>query len=247
MLFKKLFRKSDRQPAGGIQPLLTDMHSHLIPGIDDGSPSLEKSVELIRKMKELGFQKIITTPHIQGEFYRNTPDNIGAGLDHLQQALKQENIDIRIEAAAEYLLDDQMSTKINDRKLLTFGKKYVLVEMSYFNPHPNLKGLVFDMQINGYQVILAHPERYSYWFQKFENYTDLKDRGVYFQVNLPSISGYYSPIVRKMALKLIDSGMVEFLGTDTHNLKYLEEVEKALHDPVVAKLINSGKLLNAGL
>lgn len=247
MFFRNLFRKTNPGVSGDILPLLTDMHSHLIPGIDDGSPSIEKSIELIRKMNELGFQKLITTPHIQGEFYKNTPDTILAGLDHLHMALKTEGIEMKIEAAAEYLLDDQFSDKVKEGKLLTFGKNYVLIEMSYFNPHPNIKGFIFDLQINGYQVILAHPERYSYWYPKFENYTDMKDRGVFFQVNLPSISGYYSPVVKKMAQKLIESGMVDFLGTDTHNLKYLEEVEKALHDPMVVKLLQSGKLLNGTL
>lgn len=246
-MFRKLFKRSESSTSGEILPLLTDMHSHLIPGIDDGSPNIDRSIEMIRKMKEMGFQKLITTPHIQGEFYKNTPDNILAGLDHLNLALKAESIEIKVEAAAEYLLDDYITEKIKDGKLLTFGKNYVLVELSYFNPHPNIKGFIFDLQINGYQVILAHPERYSYWYPKFQNYTDMKDRGVFFQVNLPSISGYYSPVVRKMALKLIESGMVDFLGTDTHNMKYLEEVEKALHDPEVVKLLRSGKLLNGML
>lgn len=224
-----------------------DMHSHLIPGIDDGAGTLDDSIALARHMYQLGYKKLITTPHIQHEFFRNTPEIILSGLEKVRKAFKSENIPVEIQAAAEYLLDDGFEEKASRGNLLTFSGKYLLVELSYYNPHPNLKTFVFNLQVDGYQVILAHPERYTYWFSDFSKYEDLKDRGVFFQVNLVSLAGFYPEPVKKMAEKLIEKGLVEFVGSDMHNNNYMEALEKSLKENSLAKLVASGKLLNAML
>jgi tyrosine-protein phosphatase YwqE len=227
--------------------LEVDMHSHLIPGIDDGARTMDDAIALLGQMKALGFKKVITTPHIQNEFYTNTPDIIHNGLGEVRKALKSANLDIQLEAAAEYLIDDGFEEKMEKGDLLTFGDRYVLLELSYYNPHPNFKGIVFNLQVDGYKVILAHPERYSYWFKDWQRYTDLKDRGVFFQLNTVSLAGHYPDPVRKMALKLIEEGLIEFTGSDLHNPHYMDSLEKARNEKALNRLVRSGKLLNPTL
>jgi len=244
-IFKNIFFPTRHTDAIDLSVLKTDMHSHFIPGIDDGAESLEKAVELIKGMAVLGYQKLITTPHIQGDFYKNSPQIILPRLEQLRRELKKQNLIIEIEAAAEYLIDDQFEEKYRNGNLMTFGNKYLLVEFSYFNEHPKWKNYFFDLQIEGYNVILAHPERYSYWFRNFDKFQELKDRGILFQINLISLTGYYSMEVKKMAEKFIDAEMIDFAGSDMHNMIYLEALRNARLEPYVKKLINSGKLMNS--
>jgi len=225
----------------------TDMHSHLIPGIDDGARSMEDSMELVRKMHQLGFRKLITTPHIQSEFYKNTPDIILSGLDRLREAISKESLDVEVEAAAEYLVDDGFEEKMKSGDLLSFSDHFILIEMSYYSPHPDIKSLIFNLQCDGYKVVLAHPERYSYWFGDLNNYVDLKDRGVFFQLNLVSLAGYYPDPVKKFAEKLIERNMIEFTGSDMHNMRYMEALERSLKEKALGRLVASGKLKNSEL
>jgi len=243
-LLKKMFSTTKLSEPINMSVIGTDMHSHLVPGIDDGSDSLDASVALIKGMKAMGYKKLITTPHIQGEFYKNTPEIILSGLARVKRELIKQNIDIEMEAAAEYLIDDKFEEKYKSGSLLTFGKKHVLIEFSYFNEHPNLKQYLFDLQIEGYTIVLAHPERYSYWFRNFRKYEEMKDRGILFQININSLAGYYSGEVKKMAEKFIDLNMVDLAGTDMHNLLYLEALQNARHEKALQKLIDSGRLMN---
>ena len=245
-MFKNLFSGS-KPVLADFSAVGTDMHSHLIPGIDDGAKTMDDSLALIRRMHELGYKKLITTPHIQHDFYKNTPEIILGGLEKVRAALKAENIPVEIEAAAEYLLDDGFEELAEKGKLLSFSNKYILVELSYFNPNPNLNSIVFNLQIDGYKVILAHPERYSYWFDKFRKYEELKERGVFFQVNIVSLAGFYQAACKKTAEMLIERGMIDLVGSDMHNMKYMESLEKSLMEKPLARLAASGKLLNSSL
>ena len=243
-IFDKLFSAKKLSQPINMGVIGTDMHSHLIPGIDDGVDSVNQSLALIREMYEMGYRKLITTPHIQGEVYKNTPEIILSGLDEMKQAVKRENINIQLEAAAEYLLDDMFNEKLLSKNLLTFGDKFILVELSYFSPHPNLLNFIFDLQIEGYKVILAHPERYSYWFNNFKKYEELKDRGVFFQLNIISLGGYYDVFPQKTAEKLIDAEMIDFLGTDMHNSNYMNGLQIARIEKYLDKVLSTGKILN---
>jgi tyrosine-protein phosphatase YwqE len=241
---KNLFSTSKSSEPLDMSVLGADMHSHLIPGIDDGAQTLEDAVELIKHLQEMGYKKLITTPHIQGEFYQNTPEIINSGLERVKRELKKQNIFIEIHAAAEYLIDDKFEEKYKSGNLMTFGKKYLLVELSYFNEHPSWKQFIFDLQIAGFQIILAHPERYSYWFRNWKKYEEMKDRGVWFQVNINSLAGYYSGEVKKIAEKMIDEGMIDLAGTDMHNMRYMDALQKARSEKYLRKLVDSGKLKN---
>ena len=128
----------------GFDCLKTDMHSHLIPNIDDGASSLEDSIKMISALRKLGFQKIITTPHVMSDFYKNTPETINAGLALVRAELQKNKIDVQLEAAAEYYLDYEFELKIKEQNLLTFSGKYILVETSFIEAPPKFKELILS-------------------------------------------------------------------------------------------------------
>jgi len=246
-LFEELFSSQKLSTPLDFKSLKVDMHSHLIPAIDDGVNSFEEALQIIRHLYELGFEKIITTPHIMHDYYKNTREIIVRGCDSLRYIVEQAKIPVEIEVAAEYLIDDGFEEKLKAGDLLTIGDKFLLVELSYFQPHPNLSSIIFNLQIEGYKVILAHPERYSYWHNNFRKYEELKDRGVFFQLNTLSLANIYPTDVQKTAEKLIAGKMIDFLGTDMHNMLSIEKLEISLYSRTLDKLISSGKLLNQSL
>ena len=225
--------------------LRTDIHSHLIPGVDDGSPDVETTILIIKELQNLGYKKIITSPHVMSDFYKNSSEIILKGLDDVRTELKNQNINIEIDAVAEYYIDYDFEQKIGKEKFLTFGDNYILVELSFIEASKNFFEIIFKLQLEGYKVVLAHPERYNYFDMK--DYINLVDRGVFLQVNLLSLIGYYSPIIKRKTEDLIAANMISFLGSDCHNIKHAElykkcQTKKAWHD-----LYNSGKLLNSSL
>ena len=225
--------------------LKTDIHSHFIPGIDDGSPDMETTIALIEKMQKLGFEKIITSPHVMSDFYQNSSEIILKGLADIRKELKVKNINIEIDAVAEYYIDYEFEQKIGKEKFLTFGDNYILVELSFMQAPTNLFDIIFKLQLEGYKVVLAHPERYSYYTMK--DYEKFTSRGVILQINFLSLIGYYSPQVKKKTESLISADMVGMVGSDCHNLNQADlykkcQTKKSWHD-----LVNSKKLLNATL
>lgn len=228
--------------------LQTDMHSHLLPGIDDGSNDIETSLELIRGLKELGYTKLITTPHILWDIYRNTPEIINAKLIELKKAVKEAGIDIELHAAAEYFLDEHVEELLKKKEpLLAVSGNKVLTEFSMAFPSMNTKDILFDMQMQGYQPIIAHPERYIYLQQNKEFYQELKDIGCLFQLNLLAVGGHYGRSVRELAEYLLNNGFYDLIGTDLHHFHHLEELEHVEMTPLLQKLIESGQLINSGL
>jgi len=201
--FKNLFSctadKSDDPPMTDYSAVKTDIHSHLIPGIDDGVKSEEECAEMLRGFVSLGYKKVITTPHIMGDHFRNTPEIILEGLEKIKAVAARENIPIQIDAAAEYYIDEDFTKKMSSGKLLTIQNKFLLFEISYMNVPDNLSQIIFDMSIAGYRPLMAHPERYPFWYAKFDEYHKLKDQGVLYQVNIGSLAGYYGPPPKKIA------------------------------------------------
>lgn len=218
-----LFKK--RQPAGSasLSRLQCDMHSHLIPGIDDGVPDMETSLQLIRGMVALGYKKIVTTPHINADIFPNTPAIIRAGQAAVQDELRRQNIAVEFGAAAEYLMDEHFSQMLAaGEPLLTLKDNLVLVELSFAVPAINLKEILFDMQVKGYQPVLAHPERYLYFGANKGWYEQLRNAGCLFQLNLLSFAGHYGRDSRQLAEYLVRKKYVDFLGTDMHHERHLE-------------------------
>jgi protein-tyrosine phosphatase len=223
MRWKDLFKKDD-------EPLMpfdfgwigTDIHSHLIPGIDDGSPSMEESIKLIKGMISLGYTKLITTPHVMSDFYQNTSESILSALNNLKKIVENEQIIVELGAAAEYYMDYEFVAKMTKHELLTFGANYLLVECSFIEPLRNLDEVIFEIQVNGYKPVLAHPERYIFWHNDLKYLHQLKERDVLFQLNILSLTGVYSPDVERVSKYLVENKMYDFIGTDLHHSKHLD-------------------------
>lgn len=244
-LFSKLFGSSKSSVPADLSVLHTDFHSHFIPGIDDGAKTIEDAVELIKGIASFGYKKIITTPHIMSDFYQNTPEIIKAGLADVRKALKREGVDIDLQAAAEYYLDFDFENKIEQRNLLTLGDNYVLFEVSYLNAPDTLPDIIFKLQTNGYKPILAHPERYPFWYGNFNKYIELREKGVFLQLNINSLTGHYSVATKKIAEKLIDNNMVDFLGSDCHHAGHIQLMKRCVYEKHLHKLLESGTLKNS--
>ena len=222
--------------------LKTDIHSHFIPGIDDGAPDMETSITLIKKMQELGYSKVITSPHVMSDFYQNSSETILKGLADVRAELKAQNINMEIDAAAEYYIDYEFEQKIGKEKFLTFGNNYILVELSFMEAPRNLFDIIFKLQLEGYKVVLAHPERYGYYKQ--EDYDNFTNRGVLLQINFLSLIGHYSTPIQKKTEQLIANNQVSFVGTDCHNMMHAELYEQCQTKKSWYDLVNSGMLLN---
>lgn len=218
-IFKKKSIVSD------IKWLGVDIHSHLLPGIDDGSSDLEQSVFLIKSLNELGFSKFICTPHIFQELYPNTAETISRALASTKEALKAADLNVDISAAAEHMVDEMFEIKSG---LTVMSGNYILVEMSYLNETPNMEKVIFDLQIKGYKVILAHPERYNFYHQAHEKFHRYKDMGVLFQLNLLSVTGYYGKEVKRAAEYLLEKECYDLAGTDLHHTKHLDALTRTV-------------------
>lgn len=226
----------------------TDMHSHFLPGIDDGAPTVEDSIELISGMQALGYKKLITTPHIYWDLYKNTTSIIREKLDIVKTELALRNIDIELEVAAEYFCDQHFESLIEKRDILSFGdQQYVLLEISFMDENVNLPRALFNLRLAGYRPVLAHPERYEYWHGNFSQYEKYFDQEVIFQLNINSLTGQYGAGVRRISERLIDKGMIQFLGSDCHHGGHLTLMETARRSPHLKRLIESGHLLNTSL
>ncbi|KEO72122.1 tyrosine-protein phosphatase [Anditalea andensis] len=218
--------KSKKDKSLDLSWMGVDMHSHLITGIDDGVSSMSDAVEMVVRLKDFGLKKIITTPHIMSEYYKNTPEIILNGLDRLKSNLEEQHIDIELEAAAEYYLDEIFMEKVTAaEKLLTISGQYVLVETGFLNKPQMLLESLFSLELNGYTPIFAHPERYLYLHNDDTLLRQLLERNILFQCNLLSFTGYYGKTVKKFAEKLVDAQQVMLVGTDAHNHKYLNALE----------------------
>ncbi len=241
-LFDTFFKSTPIQVMDTVQ---VDMHNHLIYGVDDGSHDIEESIELIKGLIALGRKKIIMTPHIMSDFYKNGPDNILPRLKILKEEVKKAQLDVELEAAAEYYLDEDFVKLVEqDQPLLSFGKNYVLFETAFMNESRQLNSVVFEMKSRGYKPILAHPERYLYLHDDFEKYEALYERDILFQINILSLSGYYSNEIKKVAEKLIDAKMVNFVSSDCHSMKHIQELSKAVNTKYYKKLLDLPLLNN---
>lgn len=203
----------------------TDMHSHILPGIDDGAPDLETSILLIEGLIRSGYERLIATPHIMSDHYPNTPASIKQALHTLREELKRKQITIPIDAAAEYTLDDNFGKLLNTGELLTFGNNFLLVETFFQSPPPNFQELLFQMQLKNYSVILAHPERYHYVDESLSFLKELKEKGVFLQINALSFTGYYGKREKRIAEKMLDANLIDFIGTDIHHARHLKALE----------------------
>ena len=206
-----------------------DIHSHLLPGIDDGSKSMEDTFILYKKMKGIGIEQFITTPHVINHIWENSRESIEALEAKTKKKLESNFPEVKFKAAAEYMIDIDLISLFNQEKLLTLKDNHVLVEMSYVNPPIQLYDIIFEIQLAGYIPVLAHPERYLFYYSNFTEYHKLKKAGCLFQLNLLSTVGYYGENVTKIAEKLLKKGMINFVGSDIHHQNHVASFQNKIN------------------
>ena len=205
-----------------------DIHSHVLPGIDDGAKTMEDTRFLLDGMAQLGFSKSITTPHTMGNVWDNTSETIKEALEAVHATVPIAAQALNLQAASEYFLDESLMKRIGENALLTLKENYVLVEMSYLNAPLQLYDFLFELQLKGYQLILAHPERYSFLHGKKKEYAKLKKAGCMFQLNLLATVGYYGKDVCEIADYLLKEDCYDFVGSDIHHAQHLASFDKKI-------------------
>ena len=225
------------------------MHSHMLPGIDDGSPDAETSLILLKGLEDLGFKNFVCTPHIYQDLYKNDAVTIGGARTRLQRALDETGNNAQIDAAAEYFMDDHFEALLQTKTpLLPLWSNKVLVEFSFVSAPFNYKEILFEMQMNNYQPVLAHPERYTYFGNNKKIYEEIRNAGCLLQINMLSLIGYYGKPTQELAQYLIKNKLVDLLGTDLHHVRHLEALRSAgALNPIIDSLMQSGCLENRNI
>lgn len=227
--------------------LRADMHSHVLPGIDDGAKDVETSIELIKGLKAIGYQRFIATPHIISDLHPNTPETIAAAAARLREALAKQDFEVQVDFAAEYMVDEMFEGLMEKGPLLKVADDYVLVETMFMSEPPNFSTALFDMQTAGYRPIVAHPERYHFVFNKPAKAERMKDRGAFLQVNALSLTGYYGKHEKHTAIQLLEAGLVDFIGSDLHHERHLRGLTNYVVDRKVAELLEKSSFRNKEL
>lgn len=224
-----------------------DIHNHLVPGIDDGMPDARQSVQVIRSFLDLGLSKIICTPHIFDEVYPNTPQTIQTALDTLQAALDREGLTVPVSASAEYMLGEEFRQKMQRGEMRPFPDNYLLVEMPYTTEPMQLENLIFDIELHGFKPILAHPERYIFYYDRPDRFNKLKELGCLFQLNILSPTGYYNDRCKQIALKLLKQNAYDLIGTDLHHERHLNQLTRFVQKGHAGELLGNYPFKNREL
>ncbi len=235
-IFKRDKKEVNSLPPFDFGVIGVDMHNHLLPGIDDGSKSMDQTIGMLIKFKELGYKKIVFTPHVMQDSYPNTPEIIKNKLNEVREEVNNLELDLILEASAEYNIEDVLMDKIKNNDILPLPNNYVLFEYSFFSKPYQTENFIFELTVKGYKPIIAHFERYPYYFNQPEIIHGYKNKGVLIQLNLLSIVGHYGPEVQKQAHWMIDNGWVDFVATDCHRIEHLEILQKTASHPYFHKL-----------
>ena len=200
---------------------MIDIHNHSLYGIDDGSPDIEESIHIIKKQYELGFNKVILTPHyILGSKYCSDNEEKVKLMNLLYEELNKNEIPVQLYLGNEIFINNEINEYILDNKICSINdSKYILVEFSLYNILNNIDDLLYDLVLQGYKVIIAHPERYTFLQENYELIDKIKDENIYFQCNYSSIVGKYGKKAQKLMIYLLKNNLVSFLGTDVHRSK----------------------------
>ncbi len=236
------FKKKESISESSYFPLEKDIHSHILPGIDDGSPDVKTSIQLIKGLMAMGVKRSIATPHVIGDMYRNTPQTINKALTELQTALAKQKINFEVSAAAEYMLDSYFFELLNGpEKLLTVKDNIILTEFSYASMPDDPGKLSFAIIMAGYTPILAHPERYPYYYGNNKMYHHLADLGFQLQVNLLSLTGYYGKDAAKVSQYIIKNDLASYIGTDLHHERHLNALSDPRNRSIFKKVLSHKK------
>ncbi len=246
------FLKSKKTPTDILKVLQTDMHCHLVPYIDDGSKSEEESLHCLKRLQEAGYKKVYLTPHFCFPRYPNEEDDIRRRYDELCEIVEkrraEEQLTIELAGiAGEYRIDDGFAARLQANKFLRIADKYVLIELSLHQHRMGLANIVFDLQMKGHEVILAHPERYPYYSAYSKTLSELRDAGVEFQLNFLSLTGFYGGDAQKRANEYLQKGWIDYLGSDMHNEMYADAVADACKNKNLRKVLEKYTFRNSTL
>lgn len=227
--------------------LEVDVHNHILPYLDNGPENMEMAISLCEDLVKRGFKKCITTPHIMAGYYNNTEELIVIKCKMLNQALEENDVPLQVEYGAEYYLDEHFLGMLSStEKPITLGRNnnYVLFETSFVEQFNKVIQAVDHFRNMGYRPVLAHPERYVYLDTENGRFEKLQNMGVLFQVNINSLSGYYSKQAKLKVEHLIKHDMVSFLGSNVHKDIEAESLDYAMTNPYFRLALESGRLLN---
>ncbi len=232
-----IFKSSKRIRVNFSDFLQQDMHSHILPGIDDGAPDLETSISLIKGMQNAGVKHFLGTPHIMSDIHRNNRQTITASYNQLKHKLEELNLDVKVTFAAEYMIDDGFVGHLQTKDLLTIFENKILIETPFYREPLDIEDVLFQIETSGYNAILAHPERYHFADEKLKVFDKYLDRGIDLQLNILSLSGYYGSREKEIATKILDAGLYTFVGTDLHHERHLNRISTMILDKKVIKKI----------
>ncbi|MBD5344716.1 MAG: hypothetical protein HDR90_07005 [Bacteroides sp.] len=234
-----IFSFFSRQSAPVKLPFATDMHCHLVPGVDDGSPDAATSVKLISGMHQWGIDRIIATPHLTAGTFENTPATLDPALDALRRELAGSGLPVEVSRSSENRLDDFFDAQLRAGNVATLPGNSLLIELPWVQEPFNLDTQLFDLKCQGYNIIIAHPERYPYYRHHPERYASLHGQDNLFQINLLSLAGHYGKAEKQVALHLLEKGMVDYIGTDIHNQRHVESIDAWLRTREARKILDA--------
>lgn len=214
----------------------TDVHCHILPGVDHGSQSIEQSLLMLEEEIKMGINRVICTSHVTADTFENTPESLTNAFNILSQAVKEEKLDIELHVSAEYRIDEYWDKLYQEGNIIAMPGNYILMENSFQQELLQLDELFFNLMLKGYKPILAHPERYGYYSHRHNRYQTIHNAGVKFQVNLLSLANYFGQGARDNAMWLIKNGMVDMLGTDMHNVEHARIIQDYLRSKEWKKL-----------
>jgi len=216
---------------------MTDIHSHIIFDVDDGSKSIDESIQLLKMLKSVGFDNVIATPHYieNTEYCSYNPEKLEK-LAILREELAKQNVGINLYLGNEIFINDHIIESIQEGKAYSLNNsKYLLFELPFHNQIIGLTDIVYEMKVAGYIPILAHPERYSYFHDNYALVDELKEEGLLFQCNFASILGYYGKESEKLLKYMLKNRYVNYLGTDIHHTSKAYTIE---HFKKIDKMFN---------
>lgn len=223
-----------------------DIHCHLLPGVDDGFPSVEKSLQALKKLEECGIEKMVLTPHFMNNYPNNNRENITAAFTAFKAEVAKD-CKIELHLGAEYMLESNFSEHFKQGLLtLDVAGTHVLCETSYMMYEPNFTNMLYDVMCEELQPVIAHPERYEYAGK--DVYFRWRDKRYKFQLNLLSLAGVYGDVAYRKSHYLLNEGLYDYIGSDMHSLdnfeRFLPELRLRMEEiDIIAQLLENNKTL----